>query len=131
MYRLLIAVLLCFFVSCNKKLIEKPEALIPKDKMVTILYDLAILTAAQNTNPAMLAEKDIKTMEFLYTKHGIDSIQFAQSDLYYASLPVEYEAIYKEIVALLEKDQKTIEEIRTKAPDDTKNKSGKPVKTIK
>lgn len=96
--------------------------------MVTILYDLAILTAAQNTNPAMLAEKEIKTMEFLYTKHGIDSVQFAQSDLYYASLPAEYEAIYKEIVALLEKDQKTIEEIRTKAPDNAKDK---PVKAVK
>ncbi len=124
MNKLLVAMAFCFLVSCNEQLIEKPEKLIPKDKMVQILYDLAILTAAQNTNPAFLAEKNIKTMNFVYTKYGIDSIQFSKSDLYYASRPAEYEAIYTEIVALLEKDQKRIEEMRTKAPDT--DKSAKP-----
>lgn len=120
MNKLLVVIAFCFLISCNKKLIEKPETLILNDKMVQILYDLAILNAAQNTSPALLAEKDIKTMNFVYTKYGIDSIQFAQSDLYYASRPAEYEAIYTEVLALLEKDEKRIEDMRTKASEANK-----------
>lgn len=120
MNKLLVVIAFCFLISCNKKLIEKPETLILNDKMVQILYDLAILNAAQNTSPALLAEKDIKTMNFVYTKYGIDSIQFAQSDLYYASRPAEYEALYKEVLALLEKDEKRIEDMRTKASEANK-----------
>lgn len=120
MNKLLVVIAFCFLISCNKKLIEKPETLILNDKMVQILYDLAILNAAQNTSPALLAEKDIKTMNFVYTKYGIDSIQFAQSDLYYASRPAEYEALYKEVLALLEKDEKRIEDMRTRASEANK-----------
>ncbi len=104
-------------VSCNEKLVEKPDGLIGKGKMVEILYDLSILNSAQNTNAAILQEQDIEIMPYIYKKYGVDSIQLAKSDLYYASIPAEYEAIYREIVAKLEIDQKRLEEIRTKGPD--------------
>jgi hypothetical protein len=114
----------CVFLSCSEKLIEKPKDVIPKDKMVNILYDLAILNAAMNTNSRVMDEHNIKTMQYVYAKYGIDSIQFARSDVYYASLPATYEAMYSEIVTRLEGDQKKLEELRTKDPDSvaTKNK---------
>ncbi len=89
---------------------EKPENLIQKEKMVLILYDLAILNAAKSAYTSSFEDDKIETMEFLYRKYGIDSVQFSQSDLYYASIPLEYQAIYERVNALLEKKQKMLEE---------------------
>lgn len=105
---LLFALLLSF--SCAEKLMEQPENLIPKEKMVSILKDLAIINAARTTNIAILKRNKVETMPYLYTKYGIDSTQFSDSDLYYASLPEEYEDIYAKVEAQLESEKKVVEE---------------------
>ncbi|WP_420320559.1 DUF4296 domain-containing protein [Flagellimonas sp.] len=103
--------------SCNEKVVEEPENLIPKEKMVTILHDLALLNATKSSYKAALELHDIKIMDFLYEKHDIDSTQFAQSDLYYASLPLEYQSIYEKVEALLEKKSADLEQIAEKRND--------------
>lgn len=89
---------------------EQPENLIPKEKMVEILRDLAVLNAARTTNVAILRKNDLEPMPYLYAKYGIDSAQFSDSDRYYASLPEEYEAIYAKVEARLELEKEEIEE---------------------
>lgn len=109
-----------FLFSCGEKVVEKPENLIPKEKMVLILHDLAILNAAKSTARNNLEKREIDIMEFLYRQHKIDSAQFSQSDLYYASIPLEYQSIYEEVEALLEKKSKAIEDIAQKRKDSIK-----------
>ena len=106
-------------LACNEKVIEPPENLIPQDAMINILYDLSVLNAAKNTNPDVLNENGIETMEYLYTKYSIDSVQFVKSDLYYASVPLEYEKIYKAVQARLTVTKETFEEERKKQRDST------------
>lgn len=103
-------VLLFLVVACNEKLMEKPDDLIPENKMVEVLKDLAIVNAAKTTNVAVLQENDIEPMNYIFEKHGIDSIQLVESDRYYASLPVKYEQIYKKVEAELERETKALEE---------------------
>ncbi|WP_112377611.1 DUF4296 domain-containing protein [Flagellimonas maritima] len=98
------------FFSCGEKVVEKPENLIPKDKMVNILYDLSILKASKSSYRNMMDEVGIETMDFLYKKYQIDSAQLSQSNLYYASLPLEYQAIYEEIEAILKEKHAALEE---------------------
>ena len=81
---------------------EKPENLIPKEKMVEIIRDLSLLNAAKSTSITVLRRNNIEPMPYLYTKYDIDSTQFSDSDLYYASLPEEYEDIYAKVEARLE-----------------------------
>ncbi len=100
----------CTLISCNETLLKKPENLIPKDKMVQILQDLAIVNAAKTTNVQVLRENDVEPMDYIFNKYDIDSLQLVESDRYYASLPVEYEEIYKEIEANLEREGKALEE---------------------
>ena len=104
-------------VSCAEKVVEEPDNLIPKEKMVDILHDLAILNATKTTIGAKLDESGIDIMEFLYKKYQIDSTQFSESDLYYASLPLEYQAIYTEVETRLDKRQKAMEEATEKKND--------------
>ncbi len=114
------------FISCTEKLIKKPENLIAKKKMVDILYDLAVITAAKNTNSIVLIEKNIKTMPYIYSKYKIDSIQFAESDLYYASDPTIYEDLFTQVEKRLHKEKTTIESAMHKKPEsDKKSNAGK------
>ena len=104
--------LLLGLFSCNEKLLEEPEDLIPEDKMVEILTDLAIVNAAKSTNVAVLQDQGIEPMDYIFEKYDIDSLQFVESDRYYASLPPEYEDIYKRVESRLEEQAKTLEQAK-------------------
>ena len=120
MKRIVIVICLIAFLSCNEKTIEKPENLIPRDQMVEIIYDLAIINAAKKTNPNYLIINDIEAMPFVYKKYGIDSLQFVESDIYYASIPQEYEAMYKIVEARLANEKSEYDKIKVKASDSVK-----------
>jgi hypothetical protein len=92
------------FWACGEKLMEPPENLIPKDSMVLIIKDMAVLNAAKTTNLGKLREYGIEPTDYVFEKYKIDSAQFVASDRYYASLPLEYEALYARVEELLEKE---------------------------
>ncbi|WP_299530870.1 DUF4296 domain-containing protein [Ulvibacterium sp.] len=110
MGRILFFGLIGLLVACGEQLMEKPKDLIPKDQMVAILKDLAVINAAKNTNISILKEHNIEPTDYIFKKYNIDSARFVQSDTYYASLPSEYEAIYEEVEANLEKEKKALQE---------------------
>ena len=102
-------------VSCAEKLIEKPENLIPEAKMTDILYDISLLVSAKNSNKAILVDNGIEVMDFIYKKYNVDSLQFVQSDLYYASEPVIYENMYVALDERIEAEKnKRLEERKMK-----------------
>jgi hypothetical protein len=104
------ALLFCFaMISCGEKVLEAPENLIPKDKMVDILADLAIITAAKTTNISILTKNKIEPTPYLLKKYGIDSMQLVESDRYYASLPDEYEEIYIRVEGKLDRQAKVMD----------------------
>ncbi len=96
-------------ISCGEKVLEAPENLIPKDKMVDILADLAIITAAKTTNISILTKNKVEPTLYLLKKYNIDSMQLVQSDRYYASLPDEYEEIYIRVEEKLDRQAKVMD----------------------
>lgn len=112
MKKAFILAIFTWLTSCSEKLLEKPENLIARDKMVEVLKDLAIINAAKTTNSAKLREKNIDPMAYIFEKYSIDSVQFVESDKYYASLPVQYESIYKEVESRLDKEQQVLKDAK-------------------
>lgn len=116
-------------LGCAEKQVTRPENLIPKGRMVNILYDIAVLDAIQGTYPKALERNGIKVMPFIYEKYGIDSLQLAESDLYYASRPNEYEEIYKtledRIAARRDSINEVIRGVNEKGREDLKAKQAK------
>lgn len=101
--------LLIFIVSCGnegKKKVRKPDSLISKDKMVNIIYDMSLLSAAKGVNRKLLEQNGVSPENYIYNKHGIDSAKFAESNEYYAFDLDAYEEIYKNVKFKLEKDKK-------------------------
>ena len=109
-------------VSCAEKVVEEPDNLIPKEKMTSILLDLAILNASKSAAKNKFEDTGIDIMDFLYRKYDIDSTQLAQSDLYYASNPLEYQSIYETVDAKLKEAKKDLEE-RSKRRSDSIRKA--------
>lgn len=95
--------------SCAENLIEKPDNLIPENKMVLILKDMAIINAAKGTNLGKLKDNGIEPTAFIFEKYEIDSAQFVNSDRYYASLPLVYESLYKKVESGLENQRVQLE----------------------
>jgi hypothetical protein len=97
---ILLAIVLVF-ISCKDEAVKEPNSLIEKETMVNIMYDLAVLDGIKYQNPASLDSFKINPKKYIYNKYKIDSLQFAQSNIYYASNHEEYLAIVDEVNARL------------------------------
>lgn len=104
-------IVLAIFTSCKKELAKKPDRLIEKDKMVDIIYDLTLLGAMRNQNAVLLDSFKNNSNQYIYKKHKIDSIQFVQSNIYYAADFKEYKKMYDQVKLRLDKDKSLAEAI--------------------
>lgn len=103
--------LMLLLLGCAQQQVPRPENLIPKPMMTKILFDIAILDAIDGTYPEALGRNEIEVMAFVYEKYGIDSLQLAASDLYYASRPDEYEEIYQALEDRIDRQRDSINEV--------------------
>lgn len=92
---------------------KKPKDLISKDKMSEIMYDLYILNAAKGLNKKVLELNGIMPSDYVYKKYGIDSLQFAQSNTYYAYDTEVYAALVEKVKANLEREKELYEKLTT------------------
>jgi hypothetical protein len=98
-------------LGCAEQQVPRPDNLIPKGRMIDILYDIALLDAIDGTYPNAMERNGITVMAFVYEKYGIDSLQLAESDFYYASRPDEYEEIYTTLEGRITSQRDSINEV--------------------
>lgn len=101
--------IIIFFISCKKDIAVEPKNLIEKKKMVDVIYDLSLLSAMRSQNPMLLDSFKNNSNAYIYKKYSIDSVQFAQSNIYYAANYKEYKAMYEQVKLRLDTDKKQIE----------------------
>lgn len=99
------------FVSCKEEVVPKPDRLIAPDVMVDIMYDLTILEAIKNQNPASLDTFKINSRAYIFKKYKIDSIQYAKSNIYYASDYNEYKSMFEQISKRLEAKTQSVDSL--------------------
>ena len=124
-----IVVLCLLIIACSgSDKPKKPDNLISKDKMSEVLYDLYIINAAKGVNKKLLEANGFKPETYVLTKHNIDSLQFVDSNMYYAFDTDIYEAIIDKVKVRLDEEkmefealQKT-EEVAKKRKRDSINK---------
>ncbi|UQD55335.1 DUF4296 domain-containing protein [Flavobacterium sp. K5-23] len=97
--------ILAVFISCKEEGIIKPERLIEKEMMEEVIYDLTILDAIKYQNPASLETNNINPSKYIYKKYKIDSLQFAQNNVYYASNYGEYKIMFEKITKRIENEK--------------------------
>ena len=125
----------CFFIaslllfSCQETAVEKPDNLIDEEVMENILYDLALLEAIKTNNPASLEKKNITASTYIYDKYDIDSLQFVNSNHYYASDVHNYLKMYQRVEERLASEKTKIDTILAQKAKKVKPKQPKPLKS--
>lgn len=125
-----IILVLSLSVSCKKELVKKPAKLIEKEKMMNIIYDLTLLESIKYQQPLSLDSVESNPKKFIFKKYKVDSLQFAKSNIYYASDYDGYKEMFDQINARLEKEKKN-NELKLKAEEKkaAKANKNKPKKT--
>lgn len=98
--------------SCSESR-KKPANLIPQDVMIDIFYDMNMLQTIRNNDFRLYDSHNIDPEQYIYIKYDIDSLQFVQSNKYYAMNVEEYE---KMLEAVIERINAEIEEIKGSNP---------------
>ena len=86
-YYFLIALIFGLIVTAcqDVKRPQIPANLIAQDAMVSVLVDAYTINAARSIDNRIIVNNGVLLDSILYSKHRIDSLQFAQSNAYYAS----------------------------------------------
>ena len=98
-------VFICLILfSCSpKERVQKPENLMSADQMAAFLIDINIINASRGyRNQDGISYVSIKDT-MIYKIHQIDSLQFANSNAYYASKPKEYLKIYERMAEKIDR----------------------------
>lgn len=92
-------ILIAFFViGCQEvQPIEKPDNFIKRERMQEIIYDIAVVNGARSYNMQELSKYGVDPETYIFDKHGIDSLQFAENIAYYSADVDEYKEMYMEI----------------------------------
>jgi hypothetical protein len=111
MKKTLYTIIIFSLFACNDNPVQAPDKLLEEEVMVNILYDIALLQAAEGSVPGKLAANNIKVNTFIYNKYKIDSATYYQNHKYYAANPKQYKKMYKEVINRIELKTKELEEV--------------------
>ena len=89
--------LLAILIGCQKPAVPKPDNLIDEEVMVDIMYDISILEAMKSQKAVVLEANKINPSTYIYKKYKIDSLQFANSDKFYASDIKKYKGVFDKV----------------------------------
>ncbi|MBT0606860.1 DUF4296 domain-containing protein [Aequorivita echinoideorum] len=109
----IVAIFVIFVSACQDvKRPEKPENLIPKEKMVDVISEAYLANAARSVDNREIVRNGIKLDSLVYQKYDIDSLQFAQSNAYYAADMNTYLEIFREVQARFEGMVKNLDSLQ-------------------
>lgn len=120
---------LLLILSCSDNPVPKPDTLLDEEVMVDILYDTALLQAAEAYVPEKLTDKGVKIKNYIYLKYDIDSTTYYQNQRYYAADAKKYKKIYQKVIERIDTNKDLIDTLVVKeAKIDTVKKIQKKIK---
>ena len=116
--------LFAILISCQKPAVSKPDNLIDEEVMVDIMYDVSVLEAMKSQKAFVLEANKINPNTYIYKKYKIDSLQFANSDKFYASDINKYKEIFDKVNKRMEEKMEGLKKATNskRAPDDNLTK---------
>lgn len=113
---------------------EKPKDLIGKDKMVDMLTEAYLANSARSVDNKSIITNGIKMDSLIYNNFGVDSLQFAKSNEFYAADINAYMEIFQKVEARLTGMQKEMDSIRVmekSRKDSISKKASQPIEPKK
>lgn len=96
--------------SCNKeRRPDKPKNLISEAQFSDILFDMFVINSAKGVNKKALEDNGIFPEAYVFKKYNIDSLQFANSNTYYAFDQEKYQKILDRVQNKVQREKKIFE----------------------
>jgi hypothetical protein len=108
MKHLLFIIIILSFCGCTRLMSDKPEGLIPQEKMIPILVDLHIADAlAEQKNGTQNLNLPLTNALYtrIYHNYGISADQYKSSYKYYESHPDQMDTMYTKVITELSKKE--------------------------
>lgn len=112
-YWLILIVAIGFGACQNVQQPEEPKNLIGKDKMVDVLTEAYLANAARSIDNKTILAEGIKMDSLFYSKFEVDSLQFVQSNAFYAADVNVYIDIFQAVETRLDNMVKNLDSIRS------------------
>lgn len=93
--------LFSMFSSCDNSVIKKPKHLISEKQMVNMLYDIHLAEATYNRmrNDSIVRKSSSENFYYsILAKYEVADSVFEKSFVYYASVPKNFEKMYREVM---------------------------------
>ncbi|TYA70040.1 DUF4296 domain-containing protein [Seonamhaeicola marinus] len=117
----IIFIALLVVMACDGS--KKPKNLISKKRMVNILIDAKLIAGANSVNRKIMEKNNIFPNSYIFKKHNIDSLQFAESNTYYAYNVKEYEEIYQMVKDSLDELKESLKNLQDREREEAAKKS--------
>ena len=76
---------------------EPPDEKMTPEMMEDVFYDILLMKAIKNSSYVDPAYEEYFTDQYIYEKYGIDSLQLAQNQTYYAQKPKLMKKIFENL----------------------------------
>jgi hypothetical protein len=114
---IIVLLVLLAVVGCKKELVKEPKRLIAKEKMINIMYDLSLLEVIKYQSEVSLDSMETNPHKFILQKYQVDSLQFMESNKYYAADYKDYKNMIEQVSERLKKEKKALDAILKKEDD--------------
>lgn len=91
--------------------VPPPEKPISEEKMLTIMYDIAIINAARGYGVQKLKRIGVNPESYVFEKYNIDSLQYAQNIAFYTDDPLRYKSLVTALEQKLNQEHKVLDSI--------------------
>lgn len=102
--------ILCLLVACKKEqqVVIMPECTLSSQEMVDVMVDLALVKSAKSLGRQGLRDSGIKPLEYIYAKHGVDTIVIRENLEYYNLDLKKSKLLYEDVATILKKRQEVL-----------------------
>lgn len=103
-FQLIFVLLIIALASCNDEVVPKPKHLIKENQMIDMLVDIHLAEATYNKFRYDTIMRDNSSVNFYYAvldKYNVQDSVFEQSFIYYASVPKNFDKMYRKVTSKL------------------------------
>ncbi len=98
-------------IACAKKQVPAslPECLLSESEMTAMMVDLALVKSAKSIGRKDLRDSGIKPLDYLYAKHGVDTIVIRENLEFYNKDLKKSKALYEKVAEILEERKEVLQ----------------------
>lgn len=98
-------------VSCEETIVPKPDNLIKEKQMIEMLVDIHLAEATYNKFRYDTIMSNNSSVNFYYSvldKYQVPDTLFERSYVYYASVPKDFEKMYRKVMSILSEQEQEL-----------------------